>query len=261
MNLDLTGKRAIVCGSTQGIGKAAAIEIALLGAGVTLVARDLKKLEGVVASLPRVEGQHHEFIQADFDSPEELEKKISQYILTTKVHILVNNTGGPPGGPLLNASIADFEKAYRSHLLCNHLMVQQVVPGMKEDKYGRIINVISTSVKIPLPNLGVSNTTRGAVANWSKTLSVELAPFNITVNNVLPGSTMTARLQSLMEERARQKGKSYEEVKAETAREVPAGRISEPEEVGAVIAFLASPAASYINGINVPVDGGRTGSL
>ncbi|MEP6738653.1 MAG: SDR family NAD(P)-dependent oxidoreductase, partial [Chryseolinea sp.] len=130
MNLDLTGKRAIVCGSTQGIGKAAAIEIALLGAGVTLVARDLKKLEGVVASLPRVEGQHHEFIQADFDSPEELEKKISQYILTTKVHILVNNTGGPPGGPLLNASIADFEKAYRSHLLCNHLMVQQVVPGM-----------------------------------------------------------------------------------------------------------------------------------
>ncbi|MEO8472042.1 MAG: SDR family oxidoreductase [Chryseolinea sp.] len=261
MNLDLKGRRAIVCGSTQGIGKAAAIEMALLGASVTLVARDQNKLEAVVAALPRLEGQHHEFIQADFDLPEELEKKIFRYVQGTKAHILVNNTGGPPGGPILDASIADFEKAYRSHLLCSHLMVQWVVPGMKEDKYGRIINVISTSVKIPLRNLGVSNTTRGAVANWSKTLSLELAPFNITVNNVLPGATMTARLKSIMEDKARQSGKSYEEVKAETAREIPAGRICEPEEVGAAIAFLASPAASYINGINVPVDGGRTGSL
>lgn len=261
MNLDLTGKRAIVCGSTQGIGKAAAIELALLGASITLIARDESKLQQVLRELSMDKDQRHDFITADFNLPDELKQKVTTYVETHPVHILVNNTGGPPAGAVLDADGEAFIKAFSNHLICNQILAQAVVPGMKAERFGRIVNVISTSVKAPLKNMGVSNTIRGAVANWAKTLSLELAPFNITVNNVLPGTTMTGRLESLMQGKATQSGKSFEEIKVETAREVPAGRISEPHEVAAAIAFLASPAASYINGINIPVDGGRTPNL
>jgi 3-oxoacyl-[acyl-carrier protein] reductase len=261
MNLDLNGKRAVVCGSTQGIGKAAAIELALLGAHVTLVARDEEKLKSVVQELQVYSGQQHEYVVADFSTPDILKKKLAAYGATRTVHILVNNTGGPPAGLAIDAHPDDFIKAFSSHLLCNHILTQTFVSGMKEAGYGRIINIISTSVKIPIKGLGVSNTIRGAVANWSKTLSVELAPFGITVNNVLPGATMTGRLTSLIQSKAEKSNKTFEEVKKEMEQEVPAGRICDPAEVAAAVAFLASPAAGYINGINVPVDGGRTGSL
>jgi 3-oxoacyl-[acyl-carrier protein] reductase len=261
MNLDLKGKRAMVCGSTQGIGKAAAVELALLGASITLVARNEDALKEVVAQLQTGAGQQHDYIVADFSFPDDLKKKAEAYGAKNTVHILVNNTGGPPAGDALQAEPDDFVKAFSSHLLCNHILVKIVVPGMKQASYGRIINVISTSVKIPIRGLGVSNTVRGAVANWSKTLSVELAPFGITVNNVLPGASMTSRLESIMRARAEKTGKTYDAVKQEMAAEVPAGRISEPNEIANAIAFLATPAAGYINGINVPVDGGRTGSL
>jgi len=261
MNLDLNGKRAVVCGSTQGIGKASAIELALLGATVTLIARNEEALKTTLKELPVVNGQRHDFLVADFNFPDQLKVVINQYVKSNKVHILVNNTGGPPAGPAIDASPDEFIKAFSSHLICNQIMVQAVVTSMKEAHYGRIINVISTSVKVPLRGMGVSNTTRGAVANWAKTLSVELGGFGITVNNVLPGTTMTGRLDSLIKSRAEKSGKTYEQVKNEMIAEVPAGRISEPDEVAAAVAFLASPAAAYINGINVPVDGGRTGSL
>jgi len=207
------------------------------------------------------EGQQHDYIVADFSFADDLKKKAEAYSVKNTVHILVNNTGGPPAGDALQAEPDDFMKAFSSHLLCNHILVKIVVPGMKQASYGRIINVISTSVKIPIRGLGVSNTVRGAVANWSKTLSVELAPFGITVNNVLPGASMTSRLESIIRTKAEKTGKTYEAVKQEMAAEVPAGRISEPNEIANAIAFLATPAAGYINGINVPVDGGRTGSL
>ncbi|AYB30296.1 SDR family oxidoreductase [Chryseolinea soli] len=261
MNLDLKGKRAMVCGSTQGIGKAAAIELALLGASITLVARNEETLKEVLGQLPASRGQQHDYIVADFSFPDDLKKKAEAYGVKNTVHILVNNTGGPPAGDALQAEPDDFVKAFSSHLLCNHILVKIVVPGMKQASYGRIINVISTSVKIPIRGLGVSNTVRGAVANWSKTLSVELAPFGITVNNVLPGASMTSRLESIIRTKAERTGKTYEAVKQEMAAEVPAGRISDPHEIANAIAFLATPAAGYINGINVPVDGGRTGSL
>jgi 3-oxoacyl-[acyl-carrier protein] reductase len=261
MNLDLSGKRAVVCGSTQGIGKASAIELALLGASVTLIARNEEKLKETVAALHVHANQRHEYVVADFSFPDELRLKIGAYSANTPVHILVNNTGGPAGGQAFDASTEDYMKAFSSHLLCNQILVQALVPSMKKEKYGRIINIISTSVKIPLRGLGVSNTIRGAVANWSKTLSFELAPFGITVNNVLPGATMTSRLESIIQNNAQKTGKSLEEVKNEMVKEIPLGRIAEAHEVAAAIAFLASPAASYINGINVPVDGGRTGSL
>jgi len=261
MNLDLKGKRAVVCGSTQGIGKASAIELALLGAEVTLVARNEEALKNTLKELSSTAGQQHDYLVADFSFPDQLKERIGRLVKKRKVHILINNTGGPPAGQAIDASPEEYIKAFSSHLVCNQVMVQAVVPSMKESGYGRIINIISTSVKVPLRGLGVSNTTRGAVANWAKTLSFELAPFGITVNNVLPGTTMTGRLESIIRSKAEKAGITYEEAKKEMVAEVPAGRISEPHEVAAAVAFLASPAAGYINGINVPVDGGRTGSL
>jgi 3-oxoacyl-[acyl-carrier protein] reductase len=261
MNLDLSGKTAVVCGSTQGIGKASAIELALLGANVTLVARNEEALKATIKQLPSTSGQTHRYLIADFQFPDQVKKVIHEFVAKHAVHVLVNNTGGPPAGLAIDAEPEAFLSAFNSHLICNQIMTQAVVPSMKKAGYGRIINIISTSVKIPLRGLGVSNTIRGAVANWSKTLSVELGSFGITVNNVLPGTTMTGRLESIMKNKAEKTGKTYEEVKNEMIAEVPAGRISEPHEVAAAVAFLASPAAGYINGINVPVDGGRTGSL
>jgi 3-oxoacyl-[acyl-carrier protein] reductase len=261
MNLDLQGRRAIVCGSTRGIGKAIAHELALLGAAVTLLARDEARLKSVKEELPRNHGQQHEYLIADFDFPEKLKSIITHYAGQTSIDILVNNTGGPPAGPLMDAVAEEFIKAFSAHLLSSQILVQAVTPAMRNTGYGRIINIISTSVKIPISGLGVSNTIRGAVANWAKTLSLELAPFGITVNNVLPGSTMTDRLEQVMNATSQRSGKTLRDVRDELIRQIPARRIGAPEEVAAAAAFLASPAAAYINGINLPVDGGRTGSL
>lgn len=262
MNLQLKDKTAVVCGSTQGIGKAAAIELSKMGASVVLIARNEEKLKETLKNLHSLDSQRHSYIVADFSNPSELEKTMSNWVMgNRKVHILVNNTGGPKGGAIRDAKISEFISAFNQHLICNHIMVQSLYPLMKEEGYGRIINIISTSVKQPLPNLGVSNTIRGAVANWSKTLANELGQFNITVNNVLPGATNTDRLQTLAQIKSDMINESVDSVFAEMAAESPMNRIAEPEEIAAAIAFLASPAASYINGINIPVDGGRTKSL
>ncbi|SDM05665.1 3-oxoacyl-[acyl-carrier protein] reductase [Daejeonella rubra] len=261
MNLDLTGKRALVCGSTQGIGKATAIELALLGANVTLLARNEEKLRLVLEELPIQKGQEHDLLIADFTDPTLLKSIIENYTTKNSVDILINNTGGPAGGQAIDAATEEFINAFNMHLICNQILVQAIVPGMKKNQFGRIINIISTSVKTPLKGLGVSNTIRGAVASWAKTLALELGPFGITVNNVLPGFTMTGRLEFLINSIAEKEGKSTEAVKNEMVSTIPAGRIADATEVAAAIAFLASPAASYINGINVPVDGGKTPSL
>jgi 3-oxoacyl-[acyl-carrier protein] reductase len=261
MNLNLEGKNALVCGSTQGIGKASAIELSAMGATVTLVARNEQALQATIKELSNHTNQKHTYLVADFSLPDQVKTVIENFVGGKQIHVLINNTGGPPAGLAIDASPEQFIAAFTSHLICNQILTQTVVPGMKQAGYGRIVNIISTSVKIPLRGLGVSNTIRGAVANWSKTLSVELAPFGITVNNVLPGTTMTGRLDSLIKSKAEKAGKTYEQIKQEMIAEVPAGRISEPHEVAAAVAFLASPAAGYINGINLPVDGGRTGSL
>jgi 3-oxoacyl-[acyl-carrier protein] reductase len=262
MNLNLEGKTAFVCGSTQGIGKATAIELATLGASIVLLARNESKLIETLAQLPSSANQKHSFIVADFTQPDALNTALDQHLSSgVNCHILINNTGGPKGGPIREAGIEEFYNTFTQHLICNHVLVQALYPLMKENGYGRIINIISTSVKQPLPNLGVSNTIRGAVASWSKTLATELAPFNITVNNILPGATNTVRLQGIAEAKSAKTNESIADIFADMASESPMGRIAEPEEVANAIAFLASPAASYINGINVPVDGGRTKSL
>lgn len=259
MNLSLEGKTAIVCGSTQGIGMATAMELATLGANIILVARNEEKLKSVMGQLPG--NRNHSYLSADFTKPEELRTKIESFLIDKPAHILVNNTGGPAGGPINLAGTEEFINAFNQHLVCNHIMVQAVRDKMKAAGYGRIINVISTSVKQPLDGLGVSNTVRGAVANWSKTLANELGQFNITVNNVLPGATNTVRLSSIIENKAAKTGQSTDEILNTMANASPMKRIAQPEEIANAIAFLASPAASYINGINVPVDGGRTKSL
>lgn len=262
----LSGKRALVCGSTRGIGRACAFELARLGAQVTLLARDEEALRKVRDELPATDtsptAPRHDYLRADFADPSSVRSAVAGHLQRTgPIQILLNNTGGPPAGPVFGADPDAFHAAFSSHLICNQLLSQALVPGMKESGYGRIINIISTSVKQPLKDLGVSNTIRAAVANWAKTLAGELAPFGITVNNVLPGSTMTGRLQSIIQARARAAGVPVEEIEREMKREIPSGRFGTPEEIAAGVGFLATPAASYITGINLPVDGGRTLSL
>jgi 3-oxoacyl-[acyl-carrier protein] reductase len=262
MNINLTGKNALVCGASRGIGNAIAQQFATLGANVTLVSRSETILERIVQDLDTSKGQQHDFIAADFNKPDELKEKLTAIIHEPKVyHILVNNTGGPPAGLAIDAELHEFTTAFTQHLLCNQVLVQSVVDGMRASGYGRIINIISTSVKIPLKGLGVSNSIRGAVANWSKTLANELGQYGITVNNILPGATATDRLTQIIEGKAHKQNHTLDEVTQEMTLEIPLGRFAKPEETAYAAAFLASEYAAYITGINLPVDGGRTGNL
>jgi 3-oxoacyl-[acyl-carrier protein] reductase len=261
MNLSLDGKTAVICGSTQGIGLAIAEELALLGANCILLARNEEALKECLTKLNTDSRQLHSYAVADFNNPEQVRSVIENLVETTTVHILVNNTGGPPAGPILDAVPEHFLIAFNQHLICNHMLATAVIPGMREAGYGRIINIISTSVRIPLKNLGVSNTIRGAVASWAKTMSNEVGRFNITVNNILPGFTRTQRLTSIVSSTASKKNASELAVEQEMQEEVPMKRFGEASEVASVAAFLASPAASYVTGVSIPVDGGRTGSI
>ena len=258
MNISITGKFAVICGSTQGIGFAAAKELAELGANCILIARNKDALVAAVSGLPKSGVQEHRYAIADFSNPEEVRVAIEGIVRDIRVEILVNNSGGPKAGPVLDASTAAFEAAFRQHLVCNQILAQAVIPGMKAAGYGRIINVISTSVKTPLPNLGVSNTIRLAVASWAKSLSNEVAQYNITVNNVLPGLTQTGRLESLISLSAAAENIDPKIAADQMIQTIPAKRFGTPAEIANMIGFLASPAASYVNGTNIAVDGGRT---
>jgi len=261
MDLDLTGRHALVCGASEGIGRAAAHELALLGADVTVLARRAEALQEVAAALPRRNGQQHDWISADVSQTDALRAQAGALASARPVHILVNNTAGPPGGPANTAEVAAFLDTFNRHLVANHVLVQAVLPGMRAAGWGRIVNVISTSVREPIPGLGVSNTIRGAVASWAKTLSRELAPQGITVNNVLPGFTETGRIAQLVKARAEASGQSEASIAEGMRATVPAGRFAQPAEIAAAIAFLCSPAAAYVNGVSLAVDGGRMQSI
>src|SRR5689334_6726436 len=261
MNLSLEGKNAIVCGSTQGIGLAIAKELALLGANCTLIARNAEVLKKIIRDLDISLGQHHSFHVADFSKPDDVRTMIEAHVKDNAVHILINNTGGPPAGMILDAKEEEFLKAFNQHLICNHILTTAVVPSMRKEGYGRIINIISTTVRIPLRNLGVSNTIRGAVASWAKTMANELGQFNITVNNLLPGNIDTQRLAVVIDASAKNADVSKDKVEQAMKNEIPMKRFGAPSEIAAVAAFLASPAGSYVSGVSIPVDGGKTGCI
>ncbi|QCK16439.1 SDR family oxidoreductase [Mangrovivirga cuniculi] len=259
MEISLKNRRALVCGSSRGIGKAIAIGLAASGASITLISRNKERLKQVAAELDTSMGQVHDVISADFNEPHLVEKAVNTYLSEGKdIDILINNTGGPSPGLAFESEPALYQNAFSAHLIVNQILLQALLPHMQNQQFGRVINIVSTSVKAPIPGLGVSNTIRGAVANWSKTLSAELAGFGITVNNVLPGLTKTDRLKSLIQSRAEAERISYMEMEDRMMKSVPAGRFAEPEEIANIVVFLASNKASYINGVSLSVDGGKT---
>lgn len=261
MDLDLTGRHALVCGGSDGIGRATAHELALLGADVTVLARRPEALARVRDALPTKADQRHHVLAVDMDDTDALRVAVEAHVAVHPAQILVNNTGGPPGGPAHSAQAEAFVEAFRRHLLAGQTLVQAVLPAMRAARWGRIVNVVSTSVREPIANLGVSNTVRGAVAGWAKTLSRELAGDGITVNNVLPGYTRTGRIDQIVADRSARTGQSADAVIAAMQATVPAGRFADPAETAAAIAFLCAPAAAYINGVSLPVDGGRMASI
>jgi 3-oxoacyl-[acyl-carrier protein] reductase len=262
MTLPLEGRHALVCGGSEGIGRASAIALAARGASVCLLSRRLDRLEALRDALPVVHaGQAHRALAADVSDTATLRERVAALVAQEPLHILVNNTAGPPGGPANSADPEAYLAVFRQHLVAGQVLVQAVLPGMRAARWGRIVNIISTSVKEPIANLGVSNTVRGAVAAWAKTLAGELGADGITVNNVLPGYTRTQRLEQILAERAAATGKPEQAIADAMLATVPAGRFAEADEIAAAVAFLCSPEAGYVNGVNLPVDGGRTRSL
>lgn len=262
MNLDLTGRRALVCGSNQGIGKACADQLASQGAAVTLLGRNEAGLKAALPTLPTPKGQAHDYLVADLSNPAAAEAAVAKDLRSDAPwEVLINNTGGPPGGNALDASPADILAAVHSLLIAPHLLVKLLTPGFQARGYGRVINISSTSIKQPIPGLAISNIVRPAVAAWAKSLANELGPLGVTVNNVLPGYTSTERLASIITGRAAKTGKDEEAIRQEFIATTPMRRIGQPHDIATAVGFLASPAAGYITGINLPVDGGRLGVL
>lgn len=260
-SLPLSDRRALVCGASQGIGRAIAHDLAARGAGVTILARSASGLEDVLQSLPDT-GIRHNALSIDLTDHEALDAALGDLRSSVGHHdILINNSGGPKPGPLHQADPNDLVPAFNQHVVASQKLLQAFLGEMQQQKFGRVVNIISTSVKQPIPGLGISNTIRGAMANWAKTLANELGPFGITVNNVLPGATKTGRLASIIENRAKAQNKSEQEVEQAWRETIPLRRFADPEEIAAAVGFLVSPDGSYITGINLPVDGGRTSSL
>jgi 3-oxoacyl-[acyl-carrier protein] reductase len=262
MNVSLENKNALVCGASRGIGKAIAIELSRLGASVTVMARNTENLKEVLAELYKEHpAQDHQFLVADFQEQETVLTRVKSILTQKNFHILINNSGGPKGGPILQAQAGEFSAAFHQHIIFSHKLTQLLLEGMKKDHYGRIVNIISTSVKEPIPGLGVSNTIRGAMGNWAKSMAIELGAQGITINNLLPGYTNTQRLKEIIADKAAKTGKTESEIAKEMMSTVPMGRFAEPQEIAHAVGFLVSPSAGYITGVNLPVDGGRTKSL
>lgn len=261
MNISLQEKKALVGGSSRGIGKAIAQQLAKSGASVTLMARSEEKLKSIVSELDATQGQKHNYLVVDFSNFGSFKSIMDEYFQVNTIDILINNTQGPKAGGALDIDIADYQNAFdllfKSVVYTTQLAQRQMV----ENQWGRIINVASISVKEPLSYLALSNSIRAAVVTWGKTLATDLAQHQITVNSILTGYFDTERINDLNTIKASQLGISTKEVRANMEKQVPMQRIGDPKEYGYLVTFLASEHASYITGTNIPIDGGLLKSL
>ncbi len=254
MKIDLTGKKALIGGSSKGIGLGIANELANSGASVCLMARNESRLKEIVGQLPN--SSNHSYLVVDFSKFEEYKLKIEEYVQNNHVDILVNNTQGPPAGNSLSKNIDSYQEAF--DLLFKSVVhtTSLVIPKMQKNKWGRIINVTSVSVKEPLNYLVLSNSIRSAVVAWAKSLSVDLGPYGITVNSILTGYFDTERIKELNKEKSKSLKITETEVLDKMKSLVPASRLGRPEEYGYLVSFLSSDNAAYINGASIPIDGG-----
>ncbi len=254
----LCGRRAFVGGATQGIGRACALALARAGASVTIAGRNSDGLAKVLSELGVGD---HSSVCIDYSDAAAVAREADALAARGAVHVLVHNTGGPAAGFAIDAEPEEYVRALTQHVATGQALMRAFTPGMREAGYGRLVTITSTSVTTPLRGLGVSNVVRAAVANWVRTLAGELGRFGITANNVMPGFTRTGRLQSLFEGKARRAGVTAEEIEREAIATIPAGRLAHADEIASAVAFLCSPAASYVNGVNLPVDGGRLAGM
>jgi len=261
MKINLKGKKALIGGSSKGLGYAVAKQLAVCGAMVTLVSRNEPLLKKNIIELKRLTGFDHNYIVVDYNDSEGYNKIITEFFKTNSVDILINNTQGPSAGDVLSVSELDYKNAFNLLFQNTVNTSMAAIKGMKKNNWGRIINMASVSVKEPLSYLALSNTIRSAVTSWGKTLSIESGKHNVTVNNILTGFFNTERLKQLNSEKAKKFNVSTEEVFDKMSGMVPLKRIGEPEEFGYLVAFLSSDYADYINGANVPIDGGLLKSM
>lgn len=261
MELGLGGRVALVAASSRGLGRAVAEELAREGARLVLCARGAEALHETAAAI-RSAGTEVEAVVADVSRPSDVVRVVSAGVRTFgRIDILVTNGGGPPAGPFESQSAEAWHEAVRQNLDSVVELVRAVLPGMKERRWGRIINVTSIAVKQPVDNLILSNSVRAAVTGFARTLANEVASFGITVNNVMPGYTRTQRVDELAARTAALRGASPESQMAVWEEQIPMGRLGRPAEFAAMVAFLASERASYTTGASIPVDGGWIRSL
>jgi len=261
MNINLKNKKSLVGGSSKGLGYAVAKQLAICGAHVTLVSRNESLLKSNILELKELTGINHNYLVVDYNNNKEYKKIIDNFFSKNSVDILINNTQGPPAGDVLSVDEADYENSFNLLFQNTVSTSMAAIKGMKNNNWGRIINMTSISVKEPLSYLALSNTIRSAVTSWGKTLSIESGQHNITVNNILTGFFNTERLNQLNSEKAKKFNIEVGEVFDKMSQMVPLKRIGEPEEFGYLVAFLSSEFANYINGTNIPIDGGLLKSM
>ena len=261
MIISLRNKSALIGGSSGGIGKAVAQQLANSGASVTLMSRSEDKLKAIVADLPVDQGQMHQYLVVDFSNFSGYQKLITTYFEKNDVDILVNNTQGPASGNALDKKVPDYQEAFDLLFKTTVFTTEMALKNMVKNKWGRIINIASVSVKEPLSYLALSNTIRAAVVTWAKSLATDVGEHCITVNSILTGYFDTDRIKQLNAKKAERLEISEHDVRADMESKVPVKRIGNPKEYGYLVAFLASEKASYITGTQIPIDGGLLKSL
>lgn len=262
MELGLSGKIAIVCGASQGLGYAAAKELSQEGCIVLICSRDKNRIESAAKKIEQASGKPIYPFVVDLRNAEQI-RRFANYAIEQfrTIHILVNNTGGPPSGFFMDFTDSDWQAAFQNTLMSAVTLTRHILPVMQQNRWGRIINLQSIVVKQPIDDLILSNSIRMAVVGWAKTLANQYAQYNITINTIATGYTLTERLSNLVNAIAQKENSSPEQVLSRITAKIPARRLASPEEIAALVAFLGSERAAYITGATIPVDGGVVQSM